>query len=307
MGYISEPIVVILTIMKLYYASPSQEVPEKAGNFGDQLNPWLWPKLLPGVFDDDERVAFVGIGTLINQRLKRRLPNTNLRIIFSSGVGYGNYLKQLDETYKVYCVRGPLSANWLGISSDLAIIDGGVLVSRLSQPERKIKYKYSYMPHYNFAGEGWEKACKSLNFGYIDPTWSVEKVIESICQTEVILAEAMHGAIIADAYRVPWVPVTSHPSILSFKWQDWCASVNLEYQPLLMKRLHHPNLTRDILTPLRSVRDRYRQKVSAAQLASIAKNARPLLSDSKLLESLTARLAEKLEDFKNDWKKGDFS
>ncbi|MDJ0560927.1 MAG: polysaccharide pyruvyl transferase family protein, partial [Microcystis sp. M53599_WE4] len=64
---------------------------------------------------------------------------------------------------------------------------------------------------------------------------------------------------------------------------------------------------KDILTPVRSVRDFYRQKVAAAQLASIAKDARPLLSDSKLLESLTVRLEEKLEDFKNDWKKGYFS
>jgi hypothetical protein len=32
-----------------------------------------------------------------------------------------------------------------------------------------------------------------------------------------------------------------------------------------------------------------------------------LLSDSRLLESLTIRLEEKLEDFKNDWEKGCFS
>lgn len=293
--------------MKLYYASQTRETQEKPGNFGDELNPWLWPKLLPGILDEDERVAFVGIGTLINQRLKRRLPNTNLRIIFSSGVGYGNYLKQLDETYRVCCVRGPLSADWLGISSDLGIIDGGVLVNRLFRPERQIKYRYSYMPHYNLAGEGWESVCESLNYGYINPTWPVEKVMESICQTEVVLAEAMHGAIIADAFRVPWIPVTSHSTILSFKWQDWCASVDLEYQPASIPRLHHPNPTKDILTPVRSVRDFYRQKVAAAQLASIAKDARPLLSDSKLLESLTVRLEEKLEDFKNDWKKGYFS
>jgi succinoglycan biosynthesis protein ExoV len=131
--------------MKLYYASQTRETQEKPGNFGDELNPWLWPKLLPGILDEDERVAFIGIGTLINQRLKRRLPNTNLRIIFSSGVGYGNYLKQLDETYRVCCVRGPLSADWLGISSDLGIIDGGVLVNRLFRPERQIKYRYSYI------------------------------------------------------------------------------------------------------------------------------------------------------------------
>jgi succinoglycan biosynthesis protein ExoV len=293
--------------MKLYYATRTRETQETPGNFGDELNPWLWPQLLPGILDEDERVAFIGIGTLINQKLNRRLPNTNLKIIFSSGVGYDEDLKQIDETYRIYCVRGPLSADFLGISPDHAIIDGGVLASRLFQPKRQIKYKFSYMPHYSLSGEGWKKVCHSLNFGYIDPRSTLENVIESICQSEVVLAEAMHGAIIADAFRVPWIPVTSHSTILSFKWHDWCASVNLEYQPASIPRLHHPNPIKDILTPVRSVRDFYRQKVAAAQLALIAKDARPLLSDSKLLESLTVRLEEKLEDFKNDWKKGYFS
>jgi hypothetical protein len=74
-----------------------------------------------------------------------------------------------------------------------------------------------------------------------------------------------------------------------------------------MMRLHHPNPTKDILSPIRSVRDRYRQRVAASQLESIAKKAHPLLSDSRLLESLTIRLEEKLENFKNDWEKGCFS
>ncbi len=286
--------------MKLYYAGPDNPSDIEVGNFGDKLNLWLWPRLIPNILDDDETVAFVGIGTLINKRLEKRLPNTRLRVIFSSGVGYGKYLKKLDETYKVYCVRGPVSANWLGIPRDLAIIDGGVLVRRYFNSERQIKYKYSYMPHYNFAGLGWEEVCKTLNFGYISPLWPVDKVISCICQTEILLAEAMHGAIVADAFRVPWVPVTSHPTILSLKWQDWCASVNLEYQPMSLERLHHPNPVKNILTPIRSVRDWYRQKTAAFQLESIAKNSRPNLSKESHLESLIVRLEEQLEQFKSD-------
>lgn len=286
--------------MKLYYAAAIQ-------NFGDELNPWLWPKLLPDIFDDDEDIAFVGIGTLINQKLHQRLPDTKQRIVFSSGVGYGNSLKTLDETYKVYCVRGPVSANWLGLSSDFAIIDGGVLVSRVFNPKRKIKYKYAYMPHFSFAGSGWEEACKRLDFGYIDPTLPVEKVMESICQTEVLLTEAMHGAIVADAFRIPWVPVASHSSILRLKWEDWCASVNLEYQPMFLERLHNPNVTRGILAPVRSVRDWYRQKVAASQLVSIAKNCRPILSKDTCIESLTVQLEDKLEQLKKDLNAGYFS
>ena len=37
--------------MKLYYYKAP------LGNFGDDLNPWLWPRLLPDIFDDDGRVS----------------------------------------------------------------------------------------------------------------------------------------------------------------------------------------------------------------------------------------------------------
>jgi hypothetical protein len=38
--------------MKLYYYQDSKGVK----NFGDDLNPWLWSKLIPDVLDDDEKI-----------------------------------------------------------------------------------------------------------------------------------------------------------------------------------------------------------------------------------------------------------
>ncbi len=54
--------------MKLYYWD--------GNNFGDKLNPWLWSQLLPNYFNDDTEIAFLGIGTLINDtyiRIKKNL------------------------------------------------------------------------------------------------------------------------------------------------------------------------------------------------------------------------------------------
>ncbi len=101
--------------------------------------------------------------------------------------------------------------------------------------------------------------------------------------------------------------MTSHPAILSVKWEDWCASVNLEYEPMSLERLHHPNPVKDRLTPIRSVRDWYRRKAAAFQLESLAKNARPNLSKESHLESLILRLEEKIEQFKSDYQAGYFS
>ena len=45
--------------MKLvYYQDPK-------GNFGDDLNPWLWERLLPGRLDDDPSELLVGMGTIL--------------------------------------------------------------------------------------------------------------------------------------------------------------------------------------------------------------------------------------------------
>ncbi|MEP7113232.1 MAG: polysaccharide pyruvyl transferase, partial [Ilumatobacteraceae bacterium] len=85
--------------MKLYYYQHA--------NFGDALNLWLWPKLISAdSFDDDASSIFVGIGTLINNRL----PSDAFKIVFGTGVGYGEPVPTVDQNWKIYCVRGPLSA-----------------------------------------------------------------------------------------------------------------------------------------------------------------------------------------------------
>lgn len=284
--------------MKLFYYQEN--------NFGDKLNPWLWEKLLPGVIDDNETSAFIGIGTLINDKLPLKTKNARLRVIFGTGVGYGEGTPQLDDSYKIYCLRGPLSAQALGVSTKLAVTDGAVLIRNLFNHHSQKVYKFSYMPHYELAGAGWSAVCEKLGFGYIDPRWSIEKVLLSISQTEVLLAEAMHGAIVADALRVPWIPIITNPTILQFKWQDWCQSVGVEYKPSYVKRLHHPRQQLDILYPVRLVRDWARQQESLSQILHIARTVQPNLSSDTKIENLTQEIYEKLQEFKHDLEIGLF-
>jgi succinoglycan biosynthesis protein ExoV len=41
----------------------------------------------------------------------------------------------------------------------------------------------------------------------------------------------MHAAIVADTFRIPWVPVVTNARINEFKWRDWTSSLDLEYAP----------------------------------------------------------------------------
>src|SRR5215210_6848355 len=98
--------------MKLYYARL------KGGNFGDDLNRWLWERLVPGLLDSDGSVLFVGIGSILNSLL----DNDKVKVIFGSGAGYGA-APRIDHRWKIYFVRGPLTAEALGIDRKLAITD----------------------------------------------------------------------------------------------------------------------------------------------------------------------------------------
>ena len=296
--------------MKLYYWKPSKG----QGNFGDNLNLWLWERLLPHVLDEDETVAFIGIGTLINDLLPHYTPIARKRVIFSTGVGYGNGKAPIiDDSYKIYCLRGPLSAQKLELPPELAVTDGAVLVRRIFNPTSKKLYKYSYMPHHQLASEAWKTLCEKLEFGYVDPTWPTEKVLNAIGQTEVLLTEAMHGAIVADALRVHWIPIISDSAtILNSKWKDWCLSVGLEYEPKKIKRLIlRTSDKKDILSSARkvkhSIQNLWQNQSVSLQFRNIIKQSNPYLSSDSKIEELTNELEIRLDRFKQDYKSGMFN
>ncbi len=215
--------------MKLYYANKTRSY-VTFGNFGDDLNGWLWPQLLPGVFNDDaSESAFVGFGTLLNENL----PQFKRTVIFGTGHGFGK-LPQIDDTWKIYCVRGPLTAAALNLPEALGIADTAILVNRIYRPaDTSKKYKVAFIPY------AWEmenspeiflEVCRQLNYICIDPRWKVEKVLQEISKSELVVSAAMHGAIVADALRVPWISVKSNAGIPDFKWKDFCQSLSMEYK-----------------------------------------------------------------------------
>jgi len=289
--------------MKLYH----YDFGEGTQNFGDDLNRWLWPRLLPGLLDDDPQTTLVGIGTLLNERLGEETPHAQQRLIFSTGAGYGSGSYRPGPCDRVYCVRGPLTAQVLGLPPASAFTDGAVLVRRFYQTSSQKHCAFAYMPHIEqIADKAWQLICAELGMGYIDPRWPTERVLDGIAHTEVLLTEAMHGAIVADALRVPWVPVATHAHILPFKWQDWCASVGVAYQPHPIFPLWNSCPIRGIFTPLRAARDWGRRETALGQMAHVLRTARPVLSRDEDLERVTVRLEEALSRLKRDIRAGDF-
>ena len=95
-----------------------------ARNFGDELNLLLWPRLLPGLLDDDPAELFLGIGSVLDARHARDA------VKLVAGAGYGGYapLPVLDARWVIHWVRGPRTACQLGLAPAYGLGDPAMLL-----------------------------------------------------------------------------------------------------------------------------------------------------------------------------------
>ncbi|WP_105384908.1 polysaccharide pyruvyl transferase family protein [Neorhizobium alkalisoli] len=211
--------------MKAYYWESHH------GNFGDDLNLWLWDFLLPGFRDVHPDVLLVGVGTVLNPVL---LPSGQKKLVVGSGYGYGTPPETGNAAeWDVRAVRGPLTAQKLGLSPDMGVTDPAAMITDMPEFQNLPKiHKKTFIPHWESAEFGmWGSVCEPVGLTYLDPRGEAKSVIRHIAQSELIVAESMHGAILADAFRVPWVAVSTSRSINNFKWNDWASSVGTTYEP----------------------------------------------------------------------------
>ncbi|NLS78182.1 MAG: hypothetical protein GXY76_13075 [Chloroflexi bacterium] len=127
--------------MDLYYYH------DLRGNFGDDLNAWLWPRLLPLPISEcfDDRTLFLGIGTILNQHVPAKPQK---KVVFGAGHGYG-LPPTITPQWRFYCVRGPLTANALGIPAHLAICDSSILIREFFAPATsRFSCRACFMPHH---------------------------------------------------------------------------------------------------------------------------------------------------------------
>lgn len=290
------------------------------GNFGDDLNPWLWNRLLPGFFDGREDVLFLGIGTILRQEI----PAEPIKLVFGSGVGYG-VPPTIDERWRFYCVRGPLTAERLGISPDLAITDSAALVARVFDATRYRRRGVAFMPHHaSVPLFDWAGLCRQIGIRFLDPAAGVDRLLRAIASSELLIAEAMHAAIVADALRVPWVPAVMYDHINDFKWTDWCRSLELDYAPVTISSVYDNSrrragrrlqaylrrvrrtgsLTRQGIAPVQEESPREARAQAAAELEALARDesCRRLSTDG-MLALRVGQLADALDRVRADWKR----
>jgi len=301
--------------MKLVY--------HKGNNFGDALNSVIFEYFLPDFFDDDEEVKFLGIGSVLG--LLKPTHECKKMIVFSTGFANGDMktygsVPTINDKYDIVCVRGFLTAKVLEIDAKKVISDGAILLPLVLKMESlQKKHDFSYIPHVGSLEmfDKWEELLDDIQIKFIDPRKSVEQVVAELYESRVVFAEAMHGAIVADAYRVNWVPVKSSKTINDFKWRDFLSSLEMDYNPTMIPPLYSKKILKGIFlakfktnllaTLASSLYYGYQKWIvipkCKRQLTNL-KNKKKYLSDSVILSKRQNQLIEKLEELKLNYKRG---
>jgi succinoglycan biosynthesis protein ExoV len=213
--------------MRLYYWRGH------ARNFGDELNTLLWPALLPGFLDEDDSEIFLGIGSVLDSRH----PRSAHKIV--AGAGYGGYEAPpvLDERWTIHWVRGPRTATRLGLPTNRGIgdpaslIDHALVTAMLGaawETPGATGGDVGFMPHFETACRGaWPRAAAQAGLTFIDPRDDLPAVFAAIARCRLLVSEALHGVIVADALRVPWVAVAPFAPVHAAKWADWAAAMDV--------------------------------------------------------------------------------
>lgn len=272
-------------------------------NFGDELNSLLWPRLLPDFFDQNQATRFLGIGSILDDRHEPKA------VKLVAGSGYGGYQPQivLDETWIVHWVRGKRTARLLGLPPALGIGDPASLVPLAGLTPTRENRDIGFIPHFESVIRGaWHEVAARAGATLIDPRDDPQTVITAIGKCRMVMSEALHGIIVADALRVPWIAIRPLAPVHRPKWFDWAETLDLiiEFSGLppstALERAHLSRLSRFHLgrrvlhhqaARLRGLAGQQHIDRAAQALRAVAR-CEPQLSRSTLLKDAQGRMME---------------
>jgi len=201
------------------------------GNFGDDLNALIWPRLFPDLAQLSGQVLFYGVGTLLDGRHNQGVK----KVVLGTGIGEAHAALP-DANWDFRWVRGPQTAREFGLSDQLALGDAALLWPEL-QAGAHGQGPIGLIPHYaTWDSYDWASVAAAAGMVAINPRQPPTAVIAQMRTCSRILSESLHGAICADALGVPWSACVLAHRFNEFKWKDWLATVQLPFAPFVTDR-----------------------------------------------------------------------
>ena len=213
-------------------------------NVGDELNRYIWPSLF-GQPQCDRRTALLGVGTLLDAAFSQRLDHFEKILVLGSGAGYGT-LPVVDGRWKIYAVRGVRTCTALQLPAEMGVADAAYLLGALNwdlmRARRNDSREVIFIPHHSsLKYVDWGLICRQAGVAFLSPTAPVPVFVEKLANARHVVAEAMHGAILADIMRIPWSPFKFGQDFLDSKWFDWMEMFGLQVEVMQAPGFYDPD------------------------------------------------------------------
>ncbi len=188
-------------------------------NFGDDLTPWLLPRLgIAPIHRPPKEARLIGIGSILEF-----LPQDWDGAIWGSGLMH-DHAFELPRARRL-AVRGRLTAERIGANDTCALGDPGILIARFL-PRPAPRWDVALVPHGHHRGH---REFMSLASGshrstrVVNVHQSATRAAQEIASASLVVTTSLHGLITADSYGIPAVWTTLEPAIGGgdFKFRDY--------------------------------------------------------------------------------------
>jgi hypothetical protein len=208
---------------------------EARRNFGDALSALLCEQALLAPVIEADRYRLLGscIDTAILQRDIEDCAASPWPRLVLWGCGKRDE-SPLDDRVRAHChflgVRGPLTRDALGLGVDTPIGDPALLLPLL-RPRGPVHGRRLAVPHFNEPGDitllSRHAGADQLVSPAVADLAEVERLVDEISGASFVLCGALHAAIVACAYDVPFAFWDTGFIDIPFKWHDFAASVGV--------------------------------------------------------------------------------
>lgn len=272
----------------------------ETGNVGDDFSPWLFERAL-GKPSPGGTLLF-GVGSILTQGfLDSAGPAKGRGIaVFGSGARSPRELPDMTPAWQIYCVRGPLTAQAAGLSTDAYIADPGLLLARILPMPTDTSGPVGIVPYFRSSEMAWQRIADRLGWTLVSPRLSVEAFARKIAGCSRVFCESMHGAIFAESYGIPWRPVagsslSGEGKTHAFKWTDWSAAIGVGFDPL--PAFAFSESSRGVA---RRAKERIKTEVMVERLSRADRQDRFVSAEDSVRRDLQDRLLASLDALSRD-------
>lgn len=192
-------------------------------NFGDDLTPWLLPHYgIAPLYREPRAARLIGVGSLIEF-----VPPAFSGAVWGSGL-MADVRHPLPDA-AVLAVRGPLTAERIGLTEEVPFGDPGILVSR-HLPRPPSDDRIAVVPHGHHRPHAeLDRVVRAAGDGarVVNVHQRAAAAVREIAASRAVVTTSLHGLITADSYGIPAVWTTLEPPLGGgdFKFRDYEAAL----------------------------------------------------------------------------------